>query len=480
MEVSITIGNIVFLIIQFYIFLRKEDARKKYVSLFVFTAFCEIFYNLGFLFKVGSYEVNLPYISTIVTFIWGIIISIKRIITIRGKYLIFFYISLIIGILWRLVSPSEVIGINHFVQIDSLATGSSMVRLELTGYSFLIFIRTILCSFSLTFFAAAYEKNDFIKIIRKYVPIFKFVIAFAVVEFISNNLIDPNLIRNIVVDIFGRSSGAYLTPSFRGVFYSICLTCWEPSLANYALFFSSSAIFWNMNYSKRKNEYIFILVAALMMLLSMALTGLVFIMTIIALMLFRKNVRDKVVKIFFIAIPTGLITAGFLLISSSEAKVYIISRLVTTGQSIIYMIENPQSLSIFSVFGGASETLRFFSMFNNLYVWTRSPFIGNGIGTASSCSGWISALANIGIIGIFFLLKIYKGLSNQMGLKDYRLASLLIGAVFTIQGGLVDILCNTYYFIWIVLVAGIISNYRIKKIDSVTPYVCIENELETV
>lgn len=462
MKVSITIGNIVFLIIQFHIFLRKEGAKKKFVSLFVFTAFCEIFYNLGYIFKIGGYEVNLPYISIIITFIWGIILLSKRMITFRGKYLILFYLSMMLGLIWRMISPSEIIGINHYVQIDSLATGSSMVKLEVSGYSFIILIRTILCSFSLACFAEAFDNNNFRKVLGKYIPIFKFVIIFAVVEFLSNNFIDSNLIRSIVIDIFGRSSGAYVTPSFRGIFYSICLTCWEPSLANYALLFCVLAILWNMNIKNSKKDIIYVVIAILMMVISMSLTGLLIALMVIALMLSRKNVRDKSKKIIFVTIPVIIIIGGYLVLSSSGVLNYITDRLATTWKSIVYMVKNPQSLSIFNAFGGASETLRFFSMFNNLYVWTRSPFLGIGIGTVSSNSGWISVLANVGIIGTFLILKIYKNISKRVRLPDYTVAALLIGVIFTFQGGLTDVFCSTYYYMWIILTSEIITNYKIK------------------
>lgn len=462
MKVSITIGNIVFLIMQFYIFLRKEGSKKKFASLFVFTAFCEIFYNLGYIFKIGGYEVNLPYISIIITFIWGIILLSKRMITFRGKYLILFYLSMMLGLIWRIISPSEIIGINHNVQIDSLATGSSMAKLEVSGYSFIILIRTILCSFSLACFAEVFDNNNFRKVLGKYIPIFKFVIIFAVVEFLSNNFINPNLIRTIVIDIFGRSSGAYVTPSFRGIFYSICLTCWEPSLANYALLFCVLAILWNMNIKNSKKDIIYVVIAILMMVISMSLTGLLIALMVIALMLSRKNVRDKSKKIIFVTIPVIIIIGGYLVLSSSGVQNYITDRLATTWKSIVYMVENPQSLSIFNVFGGASEALRFYSMFNNLYVWTRSPFLGIGIGTVSSNSGWISVLANVGIIGTFLILKIYKNISKRVRLPDYKVAALLIGVIFTFQGGLTDVFCSTYYYMWIILTSEIITNYKIK------------------
>ena len=463
MEVSITIGNVVFLILQFYILLRKEGAKKKYVSLFIFSAFCEIFYNLGYLLKFGGYEVNLPYISIIITALWGILLCSKRIISFHGKYLMLFYLSLILGLLWRLISPSEIIGINHYVQIDSLATGSPMVKLEVLGYSYLILIRTILCFFSLACFGENFDQKVFRKVLSKYIPIFRFIIVFAVVEFVSNNFINPNLVRNIVIKLFGMVSGAYITPSFRGMFFSICLICWEPSLANYALFFCVLGLLWNMNAKNDKKAFIYVLIAVLMMIISMSLTGLMFAAMIIAFMLFRKNVRDKSKKIIFMFVPVTIIAGGFLMLSSSGIQNYLIDRLVTTWKSIEYMAENPQSLSIFKVFGGASETVRFYSIFNNLYVWTKSPLFGIGAGTVSSASGWVSALANGGIIGIYLILKFYKWVSKKVGLLDYKVAALLIGTLFTFQGGLTDIFCSTYYFIWVILTAEIISNYKIKE-----------------
>lgn len=465
-EVSIKVGNIAFLILQFYILLREEDAKKKYVSLFIFTAFCEVFYNLGYLFKIGGYEINLPYISIIITTLWGILLLAKRVISFHKKSvfaLMTFYSFLVLGLLWRLISPSEIIGINHYVQVDSLATGGSMAKLEVSGYSFLILIRTILCSLSIACFGEIFNRKVFRKVLNKYIPIFKSAIVFAAVEFISNNFINPNLVRNIVIALFGRVSGAYTAPSFRGMFYSICLTCWEPSLANYALMFCVLGLLWNINAKNDKTAFFYVAVAVLMMIISMSLTGLLFAAMVITFILFKKNVRDKSKKIIVILIPVTIVTGGFLMLSFAGVQNYLTDRLVRTWKSIVYMTENPQSLSIFNVFGGASETVRFYSMFNNIYVWTKSPLLGNGLGTVSSTSGWISALANVGIIGIYLLLKFNKWISKKVGLLDYKIAAFLIGVLFTLQGGLTDIFCSTYYYLWIIFTSEIISNYKIKR-----------------
>jgi len=466
-ELSFNMGNVLFVFIQLYLLLRKEVVKKKFISLFTFAVFCEIFFNLGYLFKLGAYEVNRPYIAQVVAFLWGLLIVYKKIIVFNSRFLLLFYISLIVGILWRLISPSRLIGINHDVPVDSLATGGSMVELKITGYSYIIFIRTILCSFLLVCFSRTFERNVFSRLVSQYVPIFKIVVIFSFFEFISNNFINPNLVRSIVIDIFGLSSGAYTTPSVRGGLYSICLTCWEPSLANFALFFCLLGILWSINVSKNRKDIIYIFISAMMMALSMSLTGLLFIATLLVIMMFRKNVRDKTLKVISILLPISIIGIAIVLLSSNTLN-YLTSRVSTTFSSIAYMFEYPQQLSIFNVFGGASETVRFYSMFNNLYVWAKTPLFGVGIGAISCTSGWISAIANVGIIGIIIYLMFYKEISKRMKLGNYRIAAVILGIAFTLQGGLVDIFCSTFYYAWIIIISDIISNYKTKEKSTVS------------
>lgn len=462
MELSFNAGNALFVFIQLCLLLKKECMQKKFISLFVFAVFSELFFNLGYLFKLGVYEINRPYIALSIAFLWGLLIAYKKKIVFNSRYLLLFYISLIVGIVWRLISPSELIGINHDVLVDSLATGGSMVELKITGYTYVILIRTLLCSFSLVCFSGVFDNKVFSMIFSKYIPVLKVVVIFSLFEFISNNFINPNLVRNIIIDFFGLSAGAYLTPSFRGGLYSICLTCWEPSLANYALFFCILGILWSINVTKKRNEVIYIFISVMMMILSMSLTGLLFIATLMAIMMFRKNVRDKAIKVISILLPISIIGIAIVLLSSSTLY-YLTSRFTRIFSSLMYMFEYPQQLSVFNVFGGASEIVRFYSMFNNLYVWIRTPFLGVGIGAISCTSGWISAIANIGIIGIIIYLRFYKEISKRLKLDNYRVAAILMGGTFTLQGGFVDIFCSAYYFLWIILMSDIISNYKTKE-----------------
>ena len=72
MSVNISIMAFVFLMFQFLIFAKKKSRYKQFMELFFFTAFTEIFLDLGFIMTIANYEINFSYISIIISTIYGL------------------------------------------------------------------------------------------------------------------------------------------------------------------------------------------------------------------------------------------------------------------------------------------------------------------------------------------------------------------------------------------------------------------------
>lgn len=460
MNFPITIGTLGYLIFQFYILFRREKAKEKFLSLFIFTSFCEIFLNLGYFFSYGSFEINYAYISIAICTFWGVLLVSRNIVKIKIKYSILFIGVLIVGIIWRCISTNEILGIDHSIDVDELATGTQLVPLKITVYSLIVFVRNVLLIFNLIVFVEVFDDLIFKKIIEKYLPFFRGIILFSVVEFILNNTLNPMLVCNIVRSVLGSGATAVQQPYYRGGLYSILLVCREPSLANYALMFCILTIMWHWTIYKNKKDQILFIIGISMMLLSFSITGILFVMVLSAFLLVRKNIRDKFLKI--IALLFGMFFLLFLIrsIMSREVILYFSTRIIRAVHFIKYIIQNPNSGTVFKSFGGASEVVRLYSIFQTFNVWISSPLIGAGIGTASACSGWVSALANVGVLGIYIWLAFFNKLSKKLSLKNYKITAIIFGMAFTIQGGLLDIFCYLYYFIWLILSAEIITNYR--------------------
>lgn len=449
---SITIATLIFIFLQLYILIKPK--HNKFLHLFTFTAFTEIFMNLGFLFKLGSLEINYSYISVIITFIYGIIhLPLSK----YKKFfpIIPFVIVIILGFLLRSVSSTPIYSTDHTIVADQLFMGGSLVRIRITSYSIIVLFKVMLFLFNLIMLSYFFDKMAFIKIMRNYCTFFKFYIILGIIEFLLNNFVNPTLFRNIILMIFGSSKSIVFIPQFRVGIYTVLLTNKEPSLCMYSLFLCSLGLIWE-NKLFKKHNHLYILISLLLMITSMALTGLLFVISLIIILLYKylkKISFYRYVQVFLILV---IMIAVFIIVIPSGLKNYYFGRFYNAFSFVKRAIKDPYDPYLFSNYGG-SEVFRIYSIINNSYAFSKSPILGVGLGTCTCFSGIVSLLSNLGIVGIICVIHIYKKSFRSMHLKHFKSCTFIIIIMFSLQGGLEDLIASSYIVIWMITMSMIFS-----------------------
>lgn len=468
MGLSLKIGSIGYILYLIYMLSRKEGYKTKFMSLYIFTAFSEIYLQLGYLFTIGGYEINYSYVAVVLLFIVAIYCQIMY----KAKMPTWgapFLIIVFIGVLIRMISPNKLYGVDHYTSIDNLFTISnpSLPLLKINSYSFISLVKTFLFVYSSVFFASIYQQDKFEKIILKYGTFFKGYTLFSIIELLVNNLINPKLIRNITLFIFGRQKTAAIIPYYRAGLYSTLLTCWEPSLTAYAMFFCLIGISWIHTKQKKKNDKLFMGMALFSMVSSLALTGILMAATYIIILLTKKSNRKKLAKIIPVIFISILLATSVILLSDSLSE-YFVPRF---ERSFVFikkiLLENPSFNSVTSSYGDVSEIVRLYSMWLCLQLLAKTPLFGTGIGTGTALSGFITLISNVGILGILAYNHIVKKFFYRIGKKDFISAFIILCIPFTLQGGITDIVMSCYYFIWLILIYDILKYYKQQNLNEI-------------
>lgn len=463
MSLSITPVSIIYIVALIYTFCRKSSKKQKYIDLFLFTVFSELFLDLGYIFKLGEYEINYSYISILVTLIYGIICYGVKIKKKNFQYILLIMVVLLVEILYRIASPSEIYSIDHNMIADELFYGKSLVKMEITTYSWISFVKVVFLLFSFIIFVTSYQLELFEKAILRYESFFKGYILFAVVELVINNVVNPNFVRNIILTLFGSGMATARLPYYRMGLHSILLTCREPSLANYALMYCCLSLYWISIEKKEKKINKYIIVAAIVMVLSLSLTGMLYSSILLLIYFVKRENREKNGKKALVLFGTILVFTITFLFSSNRIYQYMMTRLNSIVSFITYVVNNSNSSNIFNIFGG-SEVFRAYSMINAIQVFLKTPLFGLGIGTANALSGWLTVLANIGLLGTVIWIMMLNSLFRQMDFCQYKEAFIILMFTFTIQGGISEVLMSGFYQIWLILITLIIQNNRRKRL----------------
>lgn len=463
MNLSLKPATLIYIGWILWILMRRENAIKKYLSLYIFAAFTEIFLNLGYLFSVGSFEVNYSYISLGITVLYGTILQSKHKIKFLSKTSLIFICVVCIGMFVRIISPVEIYGIDHYMVADDLFNGVPLVKLTISPYSYITLIKVLMLIYTTSIFSKVYQREKFFLIIKKYIPIFEFYVIFAIVEFTINNIAGPSIIRDIVLAIFGSQKASAALPYYRMGLYSILLTCNEPSLTSYVLLFCIIGLLWGYIQTGKKGLKNLALLGVMMMVLSLTLTGIIFSILVIYIYIDKREKKQKRLN------PNELITIGlvlclFVLIIAlvPDLRNYFWERISRVFTYIGFLFSNSTSNRVFTIFGASSEAVRMYSIFQGLTVFLKTPLLGVGLGTENVCSGWVSVLSQIGIIGTYYWIKMMN--KWLVGCEQFkcRKAFILLMIAYVVQGGMTDILTSTYYFVLLMLINGVLNGNVIK------------------
>ena len=260
-------------------------------------------------------------------------------------------------------------------------------------------ILLLFCAFALasrTFFKDEYwvrkTRNSFIKIYRVY-----FVCI--IVEFILNNFVSPNLVRNLAMTIFGEPTRGYMFSQQRNNMYSINSLFSEPSYVVVSLFYFAIIL---RKHEKSGRDIIWNAIGILCMILSGASMGIAVIPFAVLTTVWsgkRPNFNIKLHK-RRLAMLAAVGVAGVIVVyTQRDTLSLVLDSVVQKFSAYLFSdIRNEYLSGTIRQFGNSLAYAAFLDM----------PLFGYGLGTTRGYGiipGALAALGTVGCITYGFFMK---------------------------------------------------------------------------
>ena len=393
----------------FLIFLGCCFARGlKSPGLFLIFIKIELFlsffkFNYGFFINIGDMEIQYGEVVIGLLSLMALIKLVKIKVSRKVLFDTFMLLSvIIIGIFSLILYPAsaETIGFNT-TGWDAYLRGDvgNLQPVYFSSQSVLMFVRVVCFVVVMMAVKATLVKKDWMDISDFLAKASKFLIVFCFLEvFLKFGLnIDPTSVLN---DLFGRgiatgSSQLRLQGLSR-----------EPSYFALALFNVIALFILRIANGKKFSDEGFWFFSALVLGLlsgSFSFVWIMFCLSILYYCLFaagKRSNRKLLYSVFYLFLGSIIFSFGYILVFLAEIKT---AARVTES---LYQITNAFSGSYIVGVDISSEAARFIGMAKTLEGFLTRPLIGLGLGTAYCVSGIFSILANIGLLGFFYWLRL--------------------------------------------------------------------------
>jgi len=406
-------GFLLFIFLTIYI-IRNIKNPKLGNDLFFLSIVFLLIFDIGYFAKLGSFTVEYNYVFSVINLIFAIYTLCfkkreKKDLIILFSFLAFLFISLLIPLVFNLKYLS--VGFNNAWDIYF---GTNLV-MEEVGFSFHsvpMFARCVIFCLSAYAFSKNITKEDLFRYSKILFKVSNFVIVFAIFEFLFTNLIDEFFLRKLFFDFFGHSEATYILPKIigNGIYLPMGFMR-EPSSYARALFLLSTNNILLLMF-KYKNKKVIINLICLMILLvvSKSLSAFIYLGTIIFIFLYlikNKKIRNYIL----LSIPVILIVLFFIMGDRINNILGVFS----------ILDKMPSELT------QASETIRLYSIFNNLKYFIINPILGCGFGTIYSYSTLVTILTNIGIVGmLLYICVIYRITTKATNYNKFSWFTLIV------------------------------------------------------
>lgn len=400
------------------IYILKNTVMKRnirYTDVFVFLlallVILELFVNVGYMVKIGNYELLYDEFVLVLLLIVSIYAILKRAYRIRIK------ISLIF-LLMTLIYTEILLAINPISEV--IYRNGEYILPEISIYSILVFSKVVIMLIISVAALQIIDKAALEDINRRILKYVRFIYAICGIEWIMKNIFHSQTYHSVVNLIFGKGSNTVDILLERGGLYSLQGLLREPAHLSFGLFmFLLILIFSNLD-TKIKNRYFFIGIVYL--ILGGSLSGIGYAVALILSYILHS--RKKVKPIIFL-FGLGII---FIFIIPNDSITYYSSRIINSlkilgdsGEAIMYTSEHVRLFSI-------TETLK--------TVFFRRPVFGAGLGIPYAYSTNVMILSSIGVIG-FIAWFWYYFISIGKVLKDKNMPIIiLMFAVLTFIGSI--------------------------------------------
>lgn len=407
------IFSLCLLLILGIIFFEKISYREKILKYIVFLCLIEILNLKGvFLFTGISFKfiiffwtsINIIYyfykyknIKLDKKFFWLSIILIFSVLLGFVNEMIFPYDGLIIARDW----DAYIAGIDSKEKIDLNYIYFVTLYLKMIFYIILTYI-----------IKSEFTIEELLMVGSNVLKYSKFVIVYGFIEYTIKNILDlPDIITTLSKIVLGSD----IQTSIRGDLYGLVGLTTEPSHFAMCIF---NLIILNFILRKVKEKvvcdiYIYNKLELILLFILLILTRgfsayWYFIIIISIYFTLKNNMYDLSIKIlvkyilFFVILLVGIVYIINIVIETS-AYSNIISRI----NQIIYLLNEVDFNSNIEAYAYIGSSLaRFISIHDGFIDFLNRPLLGLGLGVELVHSGIVMLLTDIGLIGIYFLLKI--------------------------------------------------------------------------
>lgn len=426
--------SVILLIYIVYIFIKYKNISDMFVHLLGVTIFVEIFINIGYFMKIGSYELMYSEVLMIILGILSVIILFNYPVKIKPLYKGSILISTsLISTLLLVINPFDYNIIkNRAIWVYSFLNISAYP--EFTSQTVAFQIRIILYVIIALATTKIINKNNINRLVEFIQKYGKVVLLITIFEFISKNIFKSNILYNILSIIFGEGSSTLNKLIIRNNLYTIQALNREPNHFTSALFWLGITFIYTNNSDKKNKYYLFVTI--ILMLISGSLASMVFSAALIAIYAIKSRKKLLVILFCFIVVT---ILIQFVDIS------YYINRII----AIQYLFEAGQNINLSS-----SEHIRIGGIIENFKILLYRPLFGIGLGTLYTHAALPTILSNLGLIGTITWFDFnFNGIANiRISAHTITLMTVFI-VVFTFNlnsgllysmGLLLSLLCFKY------------------------------------
>lgn len=388
-------GTILVLLMAVFCYLSGKNYQERKWNIFILTIAVSTFINVGTAFTayiIFTYSMVLQIIYLCIDLLHGKIIRLR--INRKDFYSFLFFIgSIAVGFAMLIIGVHNYLDIIPFsVSMDEVYMKTSSASKPVFGYSNIsaFVILLIFCLF--VFFSREFFVDDerIQKTRKSFIYIFRAYFVCVIGEFILNNLVSPNLVRNVVMMIFGQSERGYAFSQQRNGLYSVNSLFSEPSYIIVSLFYYMLIL---RKQQKSNVDILWNFVGIVALLLSGASTGLLLVPFAVISTIWsgkKPSLRIKIdLKKCFFLFAIGMATVS-IIYNQKEVLLLILDSVVQKLLAYIYKsVTNDYISGSIRQFGNSVVYAAFIDM----------PLWGYGLGTTRGYGIIPGALGTLGIIG---------------------------------------------------------------------------------
>lgn len=364
-----------------------------FLSFFILRFIVGIFVDRGVILSVGTFSLKYGTFLSLILFIISLVCVLKGYFKKDVlKFGMFFVLVICLGLGLTMLTNTNTLVVSELSDWEDYLRGADVmvpIKISLHNLSFVFTVlRYVLI---LSIFAYCYSDDFNRRMLRAFKISASIVLAYGLLEFVFLNLFKASINEPILNLVLGPNS--YTGSLIRGETTAIKVFRSEPSYLSFALFIVLLICFIDYEKTKSKHSIINVLLSLMLSVLSMSFSSVLYLGLFLLFVFFHlwRKKSKKVFVFLFIAL-VGVILA----LSINKISLYISVRY----QNLLKTLGNILNIGDAGKYNWSSEAVRMTSIISSFKLFMKNFLFGVGIGMTDCHSSIVSALVNIGILGV--------------------------------------------------------------------------------